>query len=268
VIVLIAGIQLFALSDFTNRFFAWTITPALTATFLGSGYWASLPLLYFSSRQATWSRARLSVFGVLLFSLLTLFATLVNLDRFHLASADPIAFTAAWVWLIVYLIFPLALFGLIFFQMRQPGQEPPRQALLPLWLRAVLDLQGAILVGLGVVLLISPTIPIWPWMLTPLTGRAVAAWLVGMGVIAIQASRENDWHRVDSGFLSFAIFAGLQVLALCRYPASVDWGRLPMLIYLGFLAGLLLVGIYGWLKAQQFTRSTQPKGHLSDGNSR
>ena len=36
--VLIAGFQLFVLTDRTEDFFAWTIDPPLTAAFLGAGY--------------------------------------------------------------------------------------------------------------------------------------------------------------------------------------------------------------------------------------
>jgi hypothetical protein len=40
-LVFIAGIQLFVLTEHTDRFFAWTIGVPLTAAFLGAGYWAN-----------------------------------------------------------------------------------------------------------------------------------------------------------------------------------------------------------------------------------
>jgi hypothetical protein len=251
VVVFIAGVQLFILTDYTNLFFAWTITPALTATFLGSGYWASLPLVYFSSRQTTWARARLAVFGIFVFSVLTLAATLLHIDRFHLASADTSASIAAWAWLIIYLIFPPLLLGLLIFQLHLSGLEPSRETSLPFWLRLVLAGQAAVMLILGAILFSAPTTPLWPWLLTPLTGRAIAAWLIGIGIIAAQTSWENDWRRVEAGLLSYALFGGLQLLALIRYSATIDWRAPQTLIYLFFLVSMLIVGSYGWLKARR-----------------
>ena len=45
VLALIAGYQVFVLTEHTDRDFAWTIANPLTAAFMGAGYWASLPML-------------------------------------------------------------------------------------------------------------------------------------------------------------------------------------------------------------------------------
>jgi hypothetical protein len=255
VIVFIAGTQLFLLSDFTNLFFAWTIAPSLSATFLGSGYWSSIPLLYFSSRQKTWTRARVSVFGILLFSILTLVATLMHIDRFHLADLNPTARFAAWVWLTIYIVFPPLLAGLLIWQIRIPGGEPPRDAPLAVWLRVVLALQGIILFSLGILLFIAPTGVTWAWTLTPLTGRAIAAWLIGVGVIALQMGWENDSTRVDAGLLSYALFGGLQLFALLRYAGSFNWGAPVAILYLGFIVSIIIIGGYGWFTARRASQS-------------
>ncbi len=41
VTVLIAGFQLFVLTEYTDRFFAWTIDVPFTEAFLGVCYWGS-----------------------------------------------------------------------------------------------------------------------------------------------------------------------------------------------------------------------------------
>ena len=48
VLVALAGIQLFVFSDRTDRFFAWTIEPPLTAAFLGASYWASVVFEFYA----------------------------------------------------------------------------------------------------------------------------------------------------------------------------------------------------------------------------
>ena len=113
VLVLIAGVQLYVFAERTDHLFAWTITPPLTAAFLGASYWASLPLLYLSSLRTRWADARLAVYGVLVFTSLTIVATVLHLDRFHLAALASAARVAAWSWLVVYAVVPAALLLLL-----------------------------------------------------------------------------------------------------------------------------------------------------------
>jgi hypothetical protein len=253
-LVLLTGIQLFVLTEYTDRFFAWTITPALTAAFLGAAYWAALPLVYLSSRETIWARARLAVFGVLVFTILTTAATLIHLDRFHLFGPNPLAQFAAWVWLAVYGVVPPALLIILILQTRLPGSDPRRQAPLPGWLRAILALQALVMLTIGVILFIAPLAPIWPWKLTPLTGRAVGAWLVGIGIIVAHVNFENDWRRVHITMISYTLFAVLELLALVRYLMLVDWSALPAMVYLVFLLSVLVVGGYGWLVSRAYGR--------------
>jgi hypothetical protein len=46
ILALLAGIQLYILTDYTDQYFAWTIAQPLSATFLGTGYWAGATLLF------------------------------------------------------------------------------------------------------------------------------------------------------------------------------------------------------------------------------
>lgn len=245
----IAGAQLFALSEVTDRYFAWTIMPPLTAAFLGASYWGSLPLIILSSRERWWAHARLAILGVFVFTVVTTIATLLHLDRFHLSSPEPMARLAAWVWLLIYVLVPPSLVVLTWQQLRIPGIDPPREAPLARWLRLVLVSQAAILFVLGIPLFLFPTAVPWPWTLTPLTGRAVAAWLIGIGVIVAHMAWERDYRRVRHGMLSYALVSVLQLIALARYGSEVNWSRPVAIIYLLFVISMLIVGAIGWLSA-------------------
>jgi hypothetical protein len=169
VTVSVAGFQLFVLTEYTDRFFAWTIDVSLTAAFLGASYWGSFALVLVASRQQDWARARVAVPGVWLFTVLTLLATLIHIDLFRMDSVF------GWAWLVVYLVVPLG-YGVFWVrQLRIAGGDPPRQATLPTWLRLVLGVQAAILLIWGTALFLAPqtTAALWPWALTPLTGQAV-----------------------------------------------------------------------------------------------
>jgi hypothetical protein len=65
---------------------------------------------------------------VLALTSLTTVATLMHLDRFHLSAAGILARAAAWMWLTVYLIVPLAPTTLLVAQLRLPGTDPAREA--------------------------------------------------------------------------------------------------------------------------------------------
>jgi hypothetical protein len=249
--VLIAGFQLFVLTGQTADYFAWTIDPALTAAFLGAGYWSSAILELGSARRPEWSGARLAMPTVLFFTTITLVLSLVHLDKFHTDSVFGIA------WLVVYAAFPVSMATILFLQMRARESDEPRRSVLPNWTRVVLGLQATVLVALGTVLYVAPqeAASLWPWPLTPLTGRAVGAWLMGTGVIAAHVAIENARERVDIAMLSYAAFGALQLVAVARYWSTPDWSTLGAVAYLGFLASMTAIGLHGWLTRRDHSSS-------------
>lgn len=255
-LVFTVGIQLYILTEQTERFFAWTINPPLTAAFLGAGYWASFAMEFLASRKRLWAHARIAVPAVLIFTTLTLVATLLHLDRFHLNDPSFVTRMAAWVWLAVYAIVPPVMAVLLVLQMRTPGYDPPRQAPLPRWIHLILRLHAVVMLPLGAALFLAPqaAAPLWPWMLTPLTARAVGAWLLALGVAAAHSSRENDWQRVHIATISYTVLGFFQLLALARYPQVVDWTMPAAWIYVIFLVSILLVGLYGWRQSARSSR--------------
>src|SRR5215472_15294794 len=89
-LVLLAGIQLFVFTGRTDHFFAWTIANPLAATFLGAAYWASVAIEALAARERLWANARIAVPAVLVFTILTLAATLTHLGQLHLGGRFPI----------------------------------------------------------------------------------------------------------------------------------------------------------------------------------
>jgi hypothetical protein len=64
VLAIIAGIQLYILTEYTDHFFAWTIAQPLSATFLGTGYWTGAALLLFAAREKAWANIRVALAAV------------------------------------------------------------------------------------------------------------------------------------------------------------------------------------------------------------
>lgn len=250
VLVFIAGVQLYVLSELTGTFFAWTIQVPLTAAFLGAAYWASIPMLYNSFRERTWANARLAVSGVWLFTTLTLILTIQYWGKFNWASPLFTAQFAFWAWLVIYVAVPVGLALTWLLQRRIPGGDPARTRPLPTWFRAVMGVQAVILLIVGIALYVAPAamIPLWVWTLTPLTAGAVGAWCIGLAITTGQSVWENDWQRIGGGIIAYALFGLLQLIAVAHYAGQMDWTRASAWLYVVFIASVLVVGGVGTWK--------------------
>jgi hypothetical protein len=249
VLVLLAGFQLFVLTGRTGTFFAWTIANPLAAAFLGAGYWASVSIEALSGRQRVWANARIAVPAVFVFTVLTLVATLMHLGQFHLGARYAAGTRILTVgWFAIYILVPVLMLIVLAVQARTPGGDPPRSAGLPAWIYAVLAVQAIVLLGFGVALFAVPTqaAPLWPWTLTPLVAQATGAWLISLGVAAAHALLERDARRLRPAAVGYVLLALLQSIALARYPHYFAWHSASGIIYLIFLATMLLTGVV-WL---------------------
>jgi len=252
-LVLVQGSILVVGRGNTARYFSWTIAVPVTAAFLGVGYLSAAVLESSAARQSSWQRARIAVPGVLAFTTLTLVVTLVHVDKFHLSAASVLTRTLTWGWLAIYVGVPPVLAVLWWRQTRaEPGTTPVGPH-LPLLLRAALGVQGAVMLALGAWLLIAPASAarLWPWPLTALTGRAVGAWLVGLGIIAAQSAYVDRYEVVGIAFPAITVFSVLQLAVLAGYASAMHWDQVKVWCYLLFLAGLLADGVAGLAGGRQ-----------------
>lgn len=255
ILVLAVSVSLYFLPTQTELYFSHHQSP-LTAAFLGAGYLTSFLLEFMSAREKIWARARPAIPAVWAFTFLTLIVTLIHLDRFHFNSSTFITVAGTWVWLAVYVSVPIATGIVWIHQMRQPGMDPPRTAPLRKGIRWTLGAQGAIMLILGVLMLIASNFVIaaWPWTLSALTCRAIGAWGVGIGLIALQAVGENDWWRLFPMMMSYALYGLLQLINLLRFSDTLEWHEVSAIFYIVFMISILAVGAFGtwqsWLVKQ------------------
>jgi len=209
-----------------------------------------------AARERLWVRARIAVPTVLLFTILTLIITLIHLDKFHLNSPDMITLSGTWFWLFVYAVVPIVMGILWIIQLRVPGIDPPRTYPPPSWMRAILIIQTVILIGLGTLLLLVPTTvaPYWPWALTPLTGRAIGAWLLSVGIAAAQSVWENDLERVRIATICYAFIGVFELIALLRFASDLNWNTAAAWLYLIFILSLIGVGLVSWFAARRLPK--------------
>jgi hypothetical protein len=239
-LALVAGFLLFPLAQETDRFFSWTILPPLTAALLGAAYWAAFVLIGWSAARATWEEVVPALVPVGVIAVLLLAATLIHLDKFDLDSLF------GWFWLVVYCSVPVVLAVLVRRQLtvpREPGGVGDTP--MPLVLRGALALQALVMGGVGIALWVSPTSAetIWPWVLTPLTGRAVGAFLIGFAAAAAFAAFDNRVERFRGAAWAYATLGLLELLAAAIFSEDFDSGESAL--YVAFAATVLLVGLAG-----------------------
>jgi hypothetical protein len=258
----LAFIALFVLAGSTDRSFAWTIQPPLTAAFLGSGYAAGCVLVLLSLRERAWVNVRVPFLTIFVFVVLTLVATLLHVNKMHFdddfGGLGLLAKGAAWFWLAVYVVVPVAMLVLLVRQERAPGDDPPPRHPVPVALRVALAVESAVLLVVGALLFADPSITaVWPWPLTPFTARVVAAWLLAFGLATALASVAGDLHRLRTAAVAYTVFGVLVLVSVLRFPGTVDWGRPVAWLFVVMAVGVVATGAAGWRAAPAVTGRTR-----------
>jgi hypothetical protein len=243
----LAFVVLFVLSGSTERHFAWTIQPPVTAAFLGAAYAVGCVLEILSLCAGTWAAVRIPYVTIAVFVVLTLLATLLHIDRFHFGSPGVVARFAAWLWLVIYVGVPVLMVIMLVAQERRIRVDSDLTVAVPRILSAALLAQGVLLLGLGAALYLVPSLQrvLWPWPLTPLTARAVAAWLVAFGLGAVLASQTNDLGRLEISAWSYGLMAVLQLVVVIRYIDRIRWTEPSAWGYVSLLTGILATSVAG-----------------------
>jgi hypothetical protein len=275
----LAVLELLVLADAADRFWAWTIPTELTAAFLGAAYAAGFVLAVLSLRQRDWSRIRVPVATVTAFTWLTAIATGIHLHKFHLTTGGSVARGAAWVWLAVYLLVPLACLAVVVGQeSRRRGPEPVLRP-MPIWLTGLLAVEGVALGTAGVVLFAGgltvhhheSAANFWPWELMPLGAMVIGAWLIALGLAAGLVIAQRDLSRLLVSAVTYTVFGVLQVVAVIWHWPQLRRHDLSLWAYLALLAAMIGTGGYGWWAARggsaRPARPDSPSGLASAGTS-
>jgi hypothetical protein len=219
----------------TDELWAWPIQPELTSMVLASAYIGGG---YFFARVlfgAPWRRVAAGFPPVVLFVWMAAIATFLHLDRF---TTDSLPFAA---WIALYVLTPVGV-PLLYRSNRDrmPAERGPR---LPLGVRRALAVAGGAIVAGGLVMLADPQpfIDAWPWTLTPLTARIVAAVLALFGSVWVSVAVDGTRAGARIPLEGHAIGLAALLLALARGHGDVDWGdpAAPLLAAVAAAMGLV-----------------------------
>ena len=223
---MIAGLLLFVGATRTDDYFSWTIDPPQTAAFLGAAYWAAAVLFSWASAQHSWQRLRIAVYPELAVAVVLLIGTYMHLDKFH----DDLF---GYFWVSVYAIAaPVLIYLIVDHEDGRRGQAPGRDACrcrrpcASPW-----PAQALVFAVYGVGLFVSPGgfDGAWPWALTPLTARAIAAFLLGFALAAAIAIRTDSLQWFRGAALTYAVLGLLELLAAALHSSDFkDGAALPL----------------------------------------
>ena len=244
-LALTAGALLFFGATRTDAWWSWTIQPPLTAATLGAFYWAAFVLILSAARSRTWARARPAVYPVAVIAVLLLVITLIHIDRFDLDSLFGV------FWVVAYSVVPVLLAWALYEQGGAGWEESRGAARLPGLLRRVLIVEAAVL------LLIAPGAAddVWPWALSPLTSRAIGSFLLGIGLAALIAARDDDPISFRGAAGAYTVLGVLQLLALNLHIPDLGDRPAATTLYAVFWVVVVLTGVYGLRAARASSRS-------------
>jgi hypothetical protein len=259
--LLALGIDLTLFPDRTDEFFSWPIKPELTAGTIGAFYVTGFVLILVTLKGPLWARGRTVILGGVVFSVLAIVATFIDLDRFNFDSDETFAVVISWVWIVSYAtVAPVLLLALIP-QRRLPGVDPVTGP-PPRWLRASLGAAGAIMVTAAAGLTVIPEemVKIWPWDLTPLTARVLGAWSAGFGAVLLWATWENDRFRIVPATAMLGFLGLFQLLTVARFGDDISWEEPGAWIYVAALGFALVAGGLGSARLREVWGSPQAEG--------
>jgi hypothetical protein len=226
------GLFLYVLPGLADSEYAWSIRPPVNAAFIGAGFLAGTLatglVLATATRWRTFSTLPPALWGL---ASTLLAATIIHHDRFKWE------YPPTWVWALVYAAVPLAVPFLVARQRRvaeaQPAADPALRGL-----RVLSAIVGVPLVIGAAALFVAPVElgQHWPWPLTPLLARAVAAWYALFGTMLVSCA--IALRRPAEAIIAYATLAAWSALLLAlplMHPDDVSGGGLWISLMLALL---------------------------------
>jgi hypothetical protein len=239
VLALANGAFLYFLPSRALTDYAWAIKPPVNAAFIGAGFLAgtlATGLVLFATKR--WRSLATLPPALWILATTLAVATLIHHDKFKFH------YSLTWAWVVVYAGVPFVIPFLVRRQ-RNDGEAPPPAAPELNTVRMLSAVAGVALIVCATALYLAPAqlLTHWPWTLTPLLARAVAAWYALFATMLLTCA--VNLRRPAEAFIPYATLAAWCVLLLAlpllrpdEVSAEGPWIA-GMLALLG-LAGLAL----------------------------
>jgi len=232
--LVVAFVILWVFPERTAELFAWEIRPPMTAMMLGSAYAGGVWFFARVLRARYWREFKAGFPAVGTFATLLGIATILHWDRF---IQDALPF---WVWSLLYFTTPVLVFGTWYRQRRADTDPRTPELVFPAPIRAAFGVVGVAMVGVSAVLFLAPeqAIGAWPWTLTPLTARVMAAMFALPGLVGLGIGIDPRWSVARILIESQVLSIGLILVGAWRDLGSIDMGAPAGIAFVGGLATL------------------------------
>jgi len=237
---LVAGfVILYLFPQHTARLWAWPLRPTMTSMVLASAYLGGAYFFVRAAFERRWHVLAPGMLSVALFATLLGVTTVLHWDKF---THDNPAF---WIWSALYFVAPFLILGAWLANRRYAG--PAKDDLLAPSVRRVTAAVGVLALAQGAAMFSSPStfIDLWPWTLTPLSCRTLAAVLC-LGGAGVWVWRDARWSTLQRMLEVETVMVASMLIAAFRARDQLDPGKpfaWPMLI--GFTL-LFLASIATW----------------------
>lgn len=253
--LVLAFVVLYGRPGDTGRLFAWPIKPPLTALLLGSVYLGGAYFFARAARSTRWHTVKAGFPPVATFATLMGIATVLHWGKF---THDHVAF---WLWVALYFTTPFLVAGVWLANRRFEDRDAAGEVMVPQTMARIIGSLGVLAVAMTVFLFLFPqqAADVWPWTLTPLTARVMAA-IFALGLAAVGAFTERRWSayrlmvQVEIVMLVLILVGGVR--------AGGDWDPSNVLTWLfaaGF-TGVLVASLVLYVRLETQAGDTQQPG--------
>ena len=237
--LVVAWVILYLFPSQTAQVWSWAIPVQMTSMVLASAYLGGAYFFVRVAREQHWHHTGAGFLAVTTFASLLGVATLLHWSKFlhhHLAF---------WLWAGLYFTTPFLVVGAWLANRRYAVAPTADDVVLRPVDRAVIAVVGLVALVQGLVMFVAPSavIDLWPWPLTPLTCRVVAA------VFCLGGAGASVW--VDPRWTSLRLMLQVEVVMLVLILVGVVRARGEM-VGGRALTWPLLLGAVGMLAGSAF----------------
>lgn len=188
-----AFVILFLFPGQTRTLWAWTIRSRMSSMFMGGGYLAGALFFVRAWRSREWHRIGSGIVAVTVFAGMLGVATFLHWSEFNHGHVS------FWAWTLLYVATPLLL-PVLYVRNRvyDPGTPGPDDVPIPSWIRTSLVAVGAGQLLFAIALFLRPSLFMdqWPWPLTTLSARSLAAFAAFPAIAYVAFAFERRWSAL------------------------------------------------------------------------